>query len=77
MYSDTEKNFLELFFKDQLMKEDFKSYSEVIFLDELRLPVYIFLVEDSMGKSKLVGVGLLVLENAESLKWLLERLKKK
>ena len=59
------------------MKEDFKSYSEVIFLDELRLPVYIFLVEDSMGKSKLVGVGLLVLENAESLKWLLERLKKK
>ena len=59
------------------MKEDFKSYSEVIFLDELRLPVYIFLVEDSMGKSKFVGVGLLVLENAESLKWLLERLKKK
>ena len=47
-----------------------KSYPEIIFIDvtykltELRLPMYIFLVEDSMGESEIAGVGLLVSENA-------------
>ena len=59
------------------MKEDFQSYPEIIFIDvtykltELRLPVYIFLVEDSMGENEIAGVGLLMSENAESLRWLL------
>ena len=63
------------------MKEDFQSYPEIIFTDatykltELRLPVYIFLVEDSMGESEVVGVGLLVTENVESLRWLLNTFK--
>ena len=59
------------------MKEDFQSYPEIIFIDatykltELHYPVYIFLVEDSMGESEIAGIGLLVSENAESLRWLL------
>ena len=59
------------------MKEDFQSYPEIIFIDatykstELHLPVYIFLVEDSMGESEIADIGLLVSENAESLRWLL------
>ena len=59
------------------MKEDFQSYPEIIFIDatckstELHLPVYIFLVEDSMGASEIADIGLLVSENAESLRWLL------
>ena len=63
------------------MKEDFQSYPEIIFIDatykltELRLLVYIFLVEDFMGESEIAGVGLLVSENAESLRWLLNALR--
>ena len=37
--------------------------------------MYIFLVEDFMGESEIAGVGLLVSENAESLKWLLNAFK--
>ena len=54
------------------MKEDFQSYPEIIFIEatyiltELRPPVYIFLVEDSMGESKIASVGHIVSENAES-----------
>ena len=63
------------------MKEDFQSYPEIIFIDatykltKLRLPVHIFLVEDSMGESEIAGVGLLMSENAESLRWLLRAFK--
>ena len=77
---------MEKFFKSFIgifnyMKEDFQSYPEIIFIDatykltELRLPVYIFLVEDSMGESEIAGVGLLMSENAESLRWLLSAFK--
>ena len=37
--------------------------------------MYIFLVEDFMGESEIAGVGLLVSENAESLRWLLNAFK--
>ena len=73
--------FLGYFLQDNYMKEDFQSYPEIIFIDatykltELRLPVYIFLVEDSMGESEIAGVGLLMSENAESLRWLLRAFK--
>ena len=69
VYSGSENNFLGLFFQDNYMKEDFQSYPEIIFIDatykstELCLPVYIFLVEDSMGESEIAGLGLLVSEN--------------
>ena len=77
---------MEKFFKSFIgifnyMKEDFQSYPEIIFIDatykltELRLPVYIFLVEDSMGESEIAGVGLLMSEKAESLRWLLSAFK--
>ena len=81
VYSDSEKNFLGLFCQDNYMKEDFQSYPEIIFIDatykltESRLLVYIFLVEDFMGESEIAGVGLLVSENAESLRWLLNAFK--
>ena len=73
--------FLGYFLQDNYMKEDFQSYPEIIFIDatykltELRLPVYIFLVEDFIGDSEIAGVGLLVSENVESLRWLLNAFK--
>lgn len=64
------------------MRDDFTSYPEIIFLDatykltELRLPVYIFMVEDSMGLSEVVGVALLVNESKETMEWLIDSFKK-
>ena len=43
------------------MIEDFQSYPEIILIDarykltELRLPVYLLLVEDCMGESEIAG----------------------
>ena len=39
------------------------------------MPLYLFIVEDSMGLSEIVGVALLVLEDRVTLSWLLEKLK--
>ena len=45
-------------------------------LTELRLPVYLFLVEDSIGDSEVVGVCLVVNESRPILHWMLNILKK-
>jgi len=60
------------------MKSVTSSFSEIFFIDatyklnDLGIPLYIFMVEDSMGCTEVAGVGLLVAENEESLKWLME-----
>ena len=59
------------------MKRCLKNYPEILFLDatykllEIRLPVYLFLVEDSMGESEVVGVAILVEETEEIVRWML------
>ena len=66
-----------LFFQDESMKLNFSCYPELLFMDatyklnELRIPVYILLVEDSLGLSEVVGVALLVNETKESISWLI------
>ena len=54
-------DFFEIFFIDATYK-----------LNDLGIPLYIFMVEDFMGCTEVAGVGLLVAENEESLKWLME-----
>ena len=72
-----------MFFQDQEMKDDFSAYPEILFIDatyqltELRFPCFFFMVEDSIGLTEVVGVGLLVNETKESLKWLAENFRKK
>ena len=67
-----------LFFQDESMKLNFSSYPELLFMDatyklnELRIPVYILLVEDSLGLSEVVGVALLVNKTKESISWLIQ-----
>ena len=64
-----------------MMKDAFRAYPEIIFLDatykllELALPIYLFLCEDSNGQSEVVGVGILVAEDVDSLKWLVDTFK--
>ena len=70
-------------FQDLDVKKCLKAYSEVFFLDatykllELCLPVYLFMVEDSMGETEVVAVGILVAETEDNVKWMLESLQER
>ena len=65
------------------MKKCLKAYSKIFFLDatykllELRLPVYLFMVEDSMGETEVVAVGILVAETQDNGRWMLESLRER
>ena len=55
-----------------------KTYKEIFFIDatykltDLGIPLYIFMVEDSMGGTECAGAALLVSEDEESQRWMLE-----
>ena len=78
---DDNKALCGLFFQDQSMIDTFNAYPEIIFVDatykllELSLPVFLILCEDSNGCSEVVGVCLLVCEDLESMKWMMETFK--
>ena len=82
VYSDEDKNFKGLFFQDSQMKQAFKAYPELIFIDatykqlEVGLPTYLLLCEDPNGQSEIIGVCLLVSEDASSMKWMMDTFKK-
>ena len=60
------------------MKQAFQAYPEILFVDamyklqELGLPTYLFLSEDSNGQSEITGVCLLTSEDVDSMKWMIE-----
>ena len=76
--TDPDDNFCGLFIQDEHMRRVFDAYPEIIFFDatykllELQFPVYLFVVEDANGETEIVGLGFLVVEDAESLGWLVE-----
>ena len=82
VYPDEDKNFKGLFFHDSQMKQAFEAYPELIFINatykllELGLPTYLLLCEDSNGESEIIGVCLLVSEDASSMKWMIDTFKK-
>ena len=63
-----------IYFQDEHMKQVFHAYPELICmyttykLLELRFPVYIMLVEDGNGQSKIVAVFLLQEETEDFIK---------
>lgn len=79
--SDNEKNFRGLLFQDKQMSEAFEAYPELLFLDatykllDLNLPVFMMLCEDSNGQSEVVAVCILVSEDANGIKWMLQKFK--
>lgn len=83
VYKDEEDNFVGLFFQDKYMKDDFQAYPEIIFFDgtyklmDLRFPVYIIMIEDSMGQSEVAGIGILANETSETLSWLMKVFKQR
>lgn len=70
-----------LVFQDANMKDYMHSFPEVLFVDatykllEIRLPIYLLLCEDSMGNSEVVSVGMLSVEDADTLTWMFQTLR--
>ena len=65
------------------MNNCFNSYLEIVFievtyklLDNNNTPLYVMLVEDSNGQSEIVFTCLLVHEDHDSVKWMMETFKK-
>ena len=64
------------------MRDVYAAYPEVLFVDathkltSLNLAVYLFVIEDGLGLSEIIGVGLVAEEeDGTSLRWLMETLK--
>lgn len=82
MLCEDDDTFKGLFFQDKQMTEAFKAYPELVCLDatykllDLRLPIYLMLVEDSNGQSEIVTVCMLASEDTEGIQWMMEVFKK-
>ncbi|CAG2245364.1 unnamed protein product [Mytilus edulis] len=68
----SEDNVLQgLFYQDKEMLQNFENYPEILFIDStfkvnnLRMPLYVFLVEDSMGQSEIAGLCFLAAEEKQ------------
>ena len=81
VYCDDEQNLKSLFFQDQHMIDTFKAYPELLCIDatyklvELHLSVYIMMCEDANGMCEVIAVCLLVQEDADSIKWMVDAFK--
>jgi len=73
--------FRGLFFQNNIMKNNFAAFPEIVFLDgtykllNFNDIVYSFLVEDSVGSSEIAGVGILVGEVKQYIDWLISSFK--
>ena len=81
VYSDEQSNFQGLFFQDKIMKEVFKAYPELIFVDatdkllNLGFLTFLILSEDSNGESEISTVCLLASEDGDSIKCMFDTFK--
>ena len=75
--------FCGIFVQDTDMRDTFAAFPEILFVDatykllELLFPVYVFACEDSNGCTEIVGMGMLMTEDAASVRWLMETFKKR
>jgi zinc finger SWIM domain-containing protein 3 len=66
------------FFQDEHMRQIFKAYPEILFIDatyellELRFPLYIMLIEDGNGQSEIAAAFLLLEETEVSITKIME-----
>ena len=74
---------METYVQDADMRHTFAAYPEILFVDatykllELLFPVYIFACEDSNGSTEIAGMGLLMTEDAVSVRWMMETFKER
>ena len=79
----TEENVVNgIFFQDKEMRHMYDRFPEMMFVDatyklnDLRMPLYLFLVEDGNGESEIVAVWMVVTEDAISIRQMAEIFKK-
>ena len=66
--------FCGIFVQDMDMRETFAAFPEILFVDatykllDLQFPVYIFACEDSNGSTEIGGMGMLMTEDAASVR---------
>lgn len=70
---EEENTFKGLFFATANMKRSMVAFPEILGIDatfkllNIRAPVYLMIVEDSEGSTEIVGVSILISEDAESV----------
>ena len=75
VFCNKDNEFRGLFFQDD-------AYPEIVFVDanykllQLGVPIYLFLCEDSSGLSEVVGIAMLVTEDADGMQWMVDAFKK-
>ena len=79
----TEENVINgIFFQDEEMRRMYDRFPEMLFVDamyklnDLRMPLYLFLVEDGNGESEIIAVWMVVTEDAVSIHQMAEIFKK-
>ena len=80
----TEENVVNgIFFQDEEMRRTYDRFPDMLFVDatyklnDLRMPLYLFLVEDgNNGESEIVAVWMVVTEDAISIRQMAEIFKK-
>lgn len=81
----TEDNVVNgIFFQDEEMRHMYDRFPEMLLnfvdatykLNDLRMPLYLFLVEDGNGESEIVAVWMVVTEDATSIRQMAEIFKK-
>ncbi len=71
-----------IYYQDKQMRQMYDRFPEIVFVDatyklnDLRMPLYLFLVEDGNGESEIVALWMLQTEDAESIRQMAEIFKK-
>ena len=82
VYTDEEKNLKGVFYQDEQMQNMFKSYPEIFLVDatyklnNLRMPLYVFLVVDGNGESEIAALTLVADKSAETVRQMMKSFKK-
>ena len=68
IFTDEEYNLMGIFYQDEVIKKIYTAFPEMLFVDathkvnELRMPLYIFLICDGNGQSEIVAACLVASE---------------
>ena len=78
VFSTEDKVLSGIFFQDEEMRRMYDCFPELLFVDatyklnELRMPLYLFIVKDGNGESEIVAMWILVSEDASSIRRMAE-----
>ena len=73
VFVDTNDVLNGIYYQDEHMQDVYSKYPEILFIDathklnDLRMPLYVLLVEDGNGESVIVAVSLVLHEDAAKL----------